>query len=68
MGMLFKILAMIASIVTTLYVTVESIRYGLFLAATIFAIAKVIIILLFFLLLLIILYLLLTSPNASPTK
>lgn len=68
MGLLLKILATIASIVTTLYVTVESIRYGLFLAATIFAIAKVIIILLFFGLLLVVLYLLLTSQKSSPAK
>src|SRR5262245_60772219 len=68
MSLLFKLLATIASIVTTLYITVESIRHGLFIVSTIFAIAKVIVILLFFILLSIVLYVLLTSPKASPTK
>jgi hypothetical protein len=68
MSLILKILATIASIVTTLFVTVESVRAGLLVASTIFGVAKIIVVLLFSGLLLMILYLLLTSPKASPTK
>ncbi len=68
MTTLLKILATIASIVSTTVVIVESLRRGLFLASIIFSIAKITVILLFSTLLLIILYLLLTSRKATPAK
>ena len=58
---IFKILAVITSIVTTAIVTVESVRRGLIVASTIFGIVKIIVIVLFFAILAIILYLLLIS-------
>lgn len=68
MSFIFKILATMASIITTIFVTVESARAGLLIASAIFGVAKIIVILLFSGLLLVILYLLLTSSKASPTK
>ena len=63
---IFKILAVITSIVTTAIVTVESVRRGLIVASTIFGIVKIIVIVLFFAILAIILYLLL--KDATPTS
>jgi hypothetical protein len=63
-----KILATIASIISTAIVLIESLRRGLFLASIIFSIAKIAVILLFSALLLIILYLLLTSRKPTPAK
>lgn len=64
---IFKILAVITSIVTTAIVTVESVRRGLIIASTIFGIVKIIVIVLFFAILAIILYLLLkdTAPHSA---
>ena len=63
---IFKILAVITSIVTTAIVTVESVRRGLIIASTIFGIVKIIVIVLFFAILAIILYLLL--KDAAPSS
>lgn len=56
---IFKLLAVLTSMVTTALLVAESVRRGLLIAWTIFGIVKIIIILLFFALLAGILYLLL---------
>ncbi|MEO6724881.1 MAG: hypothetical protein ABIU20_01250 [Blastocatellia bacterium] len=61
---IFKILAVITSIVTTALLTVESARRGLIIASTVFGIVKIAVIVLFFAILAIILYLLL--KDAAP--
>ncbi len=56
---IFKLLALVTSMVTTVLLTVESVRRGLLIASTIFGIVKIVIIVLFFIILAVILYLLL---------
>jgi len=56
---IFKVLAVLASIVTTALITVESVQRGLIVVATIFGLVKIIVLVLFFAILAIILYLLL---------
>jgi hypothetical protein len=56
---IFKMLAILTSMVTTALLVAESLRRGLLIASTIFGIVKVIIIFLFFGVLAVILYLLL---------
>lgn len=66
---IFKILAIIASLVTTALVVAESVRRGLLIAATIFGLVKIIVIFLFFAVLVIILYLLLKdSIHSKPAE
>jgi hypothetical protein len=60
---IFKLLAVLASIVTTALVTVESAQRGLIIVATIIGIIKIIVIVLFFAILAIILYLLLKDAS-----
>ena len=60
---IFKILAVLASIVTTALVTVESAQRGLLVVATIFGLIKIIVIVLFFAILAVILYLLLKDMS-----
>jgi hypothetical protein len=56
---IFKMLAVLTSMVTTALLVAESVRRGLLIATTIFGIVKVIVIFLFFAVLAVILYLLL---------
>jgi hypothetical protein len=56
---IFKMLAILTSMVTTALLVVESVRRGLLIASTIFGIVKVIVIFLFFAILAVIFYLLL---------
>jgi len=56
---IFKLLALVTSIVSTVLLTVESVRRGLIIASTIFGIIKIVVIVLFFIVLAVILYLLL---------
>jgi membrane protein implicated in regulation of membrane protease activity len=56
---IFKILAILTSMVTTALLVAESLRRGLLIASTIFGIVKVVVIFLFFAILAVILYLLL---------
>ena len=60
---IFKLLAVLASIVTTALVTVESVQRGLIVVATIFGLIKIIVIVLFFAILAVILYLLLKDMS-----
>jgi len=60
---IFKLLAVVASIVTTALITAESVRRGLIVAATLFGLIKIIVIVLFFAVLAIILYLLLKDAS-----
>ncbi|MGE0885080.1 MAG: hypothetical protein AB7P14_16160 [Blastocatellales bacterium] len=62
---IFKILALITSLVTTALVVVESVRRGLLIATTIFGLVKIIVIFLFFTVLAVILYLLLKDAFRS---
>jgi len=66
MTAIFKILALITSIATTILVTIHSIRQGLIIFWTIFGIVKIIVVVLFVALLLLILYLILTTTRNSP--
>ncbi|MBL8191177.1 MAG: hypothetical protein JNK38_24385 [Acidobacteria bacterium] len=56
---IFKLIATIASIVTTLLLVAESVRRGLIIATTIFGLVKIIVFVLFLSVLAVILYLLL---------
>ncbi|MBS1788122.1 MAG: hypothetical protein JST85_10390 [Acidobacteria bacterium] len=56
---IFKLIATVASIVTTALLVTESVRRGLIVATTIFGIIKIIVIFLFLAVLAVILYLLL---------
>ena len=62
---IFKVLALLASMVTTVLLTVESVRRGLLIVTTIFGIVKIIVIFLFLAILAIILYLLLKDAFRS---
>lgn len=62
---IFKLLALITSIVTTVLLTVESVRRGLLIVSTIVGVIKIIVIALFFLTLALILYLLLKDAFRS---
>jgi hypothetical protein len=66
MAAVFKILAVLTSLATTILVTVHSVRQGLIILWTIFGIVKIVVVVLFVLLLLLILYLLLTTKRNSP--
>ena len=66
MTAIFKILAVLTSLVTTILVIVTGVRQGLIIALTIFGVIKIIIVVLFATLLLLILYLLLTTKRTSP--
>ena len=66
---IFKLVATVASIVTTVLLAAESLRAGLIVATTIFGILKIIVIFLFFAVLTVILYLLLKdSFRAKPVS
>ena len=62
---LFKLLAVLTSMVTTVLLAAESLRRGLLIASTIFGIVKIIVIFLFFAVLAVILYLLLKDAFRS---
>lgn len=68
MAFILKILAVLTSLATTVLLTVAGVRSGLFVAATIFGLVKLIVIVLFCALLLLILYLLLSSPKKTPAQ
>lgn len=66
---IFKLVATVASIVTTALLAAESLRRGLIVATTIFGLIKIIVIFLFFAVLAVILYLLLKdSFRAKPAS
>ncbi|HMV51375.1 MAG TPA: hypothetical protein PLD20_34785 [Blastocatellia bacterium] len=62
---LFKLLAVLTSMVTTVLLVAESLRRGLLIASTIFGVVKIIVIFLFFAVLTVILYLLLKDAFRS---
>jgi hypothetical protein len=62
---IFKLIATIASIATTLLLVTESVRRGLIIATTIFGLVKIIVFVLFLSLLALILYLLLKDASRS---
>lgn len=64
---IFKVFAILTSMVTTALLVAESLRRGLLIASTIFGVIKIIVIFLFFAILAVILYLLLkdTFRNQS---
>ncbi len=64
MTAILKILAVLSSLVTTIFVLVESVRRGLIIASVIFGVVKIIVVILFAALLLLILYLLLTNQSS----
>lgn len=66
MAFIFKIFAILTSIVTTVFLTVESVRRGLLIASTILGVVKIIVIVAFFAVLLTILYLLLRTEKTAP--
>lgn len=66
MAFIFKIFAILTSIVTTVFLTVESVRRGLLIASTILGVVKIIVIVAFFAVLLLILYLLLRTEKTAP--
>ncbi len=66
---IFKLIATIASIVTTLLLVTESVRRGLMVATTIFGLVKIIVFVLFLSVLAVILYLLLKDAfRPKPTE
>ncbi len=69
MAMILKILTLLASLATTVFLVVEGVEKGLIIVSTIFGVVKIIIILAFCALLVYILYLLLpTKENHSPEQ
>jgi len=66
MTAILKILAVLASLVTTALVIVTGVRQGLIVALTIFGVVKIIVVVVFVALLLLILYFLLTTKKTSP--
>jgi hypothetical protein len=67
MGLIFKLIAVLTALATTLLVAFESGRRGLIIISTILGVIKLIVLLAFFTLLALIIYLLLTSP-ARPAR
>jgi hypothetical protein len=63
MALILKLIGLVASVLTTIFLIVEGVRGGLLIISTIFGIVKIIVILTFLALLLIIFYLLLTSDR-----
>ncbi|MBI1762468.1 MAG: hypothetical protein HYR56_13630 [Acidobacteria bacterium] len=66
MGFLFKLVASLVSLATTLLLVFESARRGLLILTTVLGILKIIVFVAFVALLAIICYLLLRSANSSP--
>jgi hypothetical protein len=64
---IFKLLAVLTSMITTALLVSESVRRGLLIAWTIFGIIKIIIVFLFFAVLALILYLLLKDSFRGPS-
>jgi hypothetical protein len=63
MALILKLIGLLASVLTTIFLIVEGVRGGLLIISTIFGIVKIIVILTFLALLLIIFYLLVTSDR-----
>jgi hypothetical protein len=63
MAFIFKILSLLASLVTTAFLVVEGVRGGLLIVSTILGLVKILIMLAFCALLVYIFYLLLLSKN-----
>lgn len=69
MALILKILSVLTSLVTTIFLIVQAVRGGLIIVSTILGIVKIIIILAFCALLVYIFYLLLpTNDNHSPEE
>jgi hypothetical protein len=68
MALILKILALISSLVSTIYLIVWGVRSGLLIIATILGLVKIIIILAFFILLVYIFYLMLPSKDRPSPK
>jgi hypothetical protein len=68
MSAILKILAMISSLVSTIYLIVWGVRSGLLIIATILGLVKIIILLAFFILLVYIFYLMLPSKKSPSPK
>jgi hypothetical protein len=68
MAAILKILAMISSLLSTIYLIVWGVRSGLLIIATIFGLVKIIILLAFFILLVYIFYLMLPKKSPSPKE
>ncbi len=68
MTTILKILASVASLVTTILILIQSVRQGLIIVWTIFGIVKIVVVVLFVALLTLILYLLLTTERTSPEE
>jgi hypothetical protein len=66
MTAILKVLALLASLATTILVIVASVRQGLIIAWAIFSVVKIVVVVLFVALLLVVLYLLLTKKRATP--
>jgi hypothetical protein len=68
MALILKILALISSLVSTIYLIVWGVRSGLLIIATILGLVKIIILLAFFALLVYIFYLMLPSNDRPSPK
>jgi hypothetical protein len=68
MAFIFKILALISSLVSTIYLIIWGVRSSLLVVATIFGLVKIIILLAFLTLLVYIFYLMLPSKNRPSPK
>jgi hypothetical protein len=68
MALILKILALISSLLSTIYLIVWGVRSGLLIIATILGLVKIIIILAFFALLVYIFYLMLPSKDRPSPK
>lgn len=68
MALILKIFAVLTSLVTTVLLTIASVRNGLLVAATIFGLVKIAVIILFCALLLLILYLLVSANKKAASE
>jgi hypothetical protein len=66
MGLLFKLLASLLSLVTAVWAMVESLRNGLLIASTIFAAVKIIAFVVFISIVIVVIYLLLKGERREP--
>ena len=66
MTLILKILTLLTSLLTTVFLIIKGVQSGLLIVSTIFGIVKIIVIMAFCSLLVLIFYLLLASKNGSP--
>ena len=66
MGLIFKLIAVLTTLATTVLLAFESARHGMLLFWSVLAVVKVVVLIAFCVLLVVILYVLLTSKKSNP--